>query len=134
MRILVVLLASLLLAPAAQAAEARLLACDAAARAATFEGRMAARPEAPRMQMRFTVQVQTPDRPGWIRVHAPGLDAWSTAEPDADRYVYTKRVQGLVAPARYRALIRFRWSTTDGVVRTTERVTSPVCRQAGPPA
>jgi hypothetical protein len=121
--------AALLLAPAAQAAEARLVACDVVARAATFEGRMAARPEAARMQMRFTLQARMPERAAWTRVPAPGLDVWTTAEPDVDRYVYTKRVEGLVGPGRYRAVIRFRWTDAAGLVRAHAREISPACRQ-----
>ena len=131
MNVVFVVVAALLLAPSAQAAETRLVACDTAARAAVFEGRMAARADAPRMHMRFTLQARTAERPAWTRVHAPGLDVWTTAEPDADRYVYTKRVENLVAPGRYRAVVRFRWTDAGGVVRAQARVISPVCRQPG---
>ena len=127
------LLLALALAPApAQAAEARLRACGD--ERAVFEGRMRALPDAQRLQMRFLLQVQEPGRPRWRPVRAPGWRAWAQGRPGARSFVFTRVVERLVGPARYRAVVRFRWLDEDGTVLVRERRASPPCRQEGPGA
>lgn len=137
--------AALLLAPVpayAQsgrgAPEARLAGCTTGAttagRVAVFEGRMRAFRSVARLEMRFALQVATPERPDWTPVGAPGFDVWTAAHPGVDRYVHTRRVEALVGPARYRTVVRFRWLDADGEVIARAERRSPACRQPAPPA
>jgi len=116
-------------ARAGHGAQVRLADCDPTARTAVFEGSMDASPSTLRMQMRFTLQVATEGHRSWSRLPAPGLDRWRTANPGADRYVHTRRVQGLLGPARYRMVVRFRWLDAAGHLLARERRVSPSCRQ-----
>ena len=131
----IVLLA--LLAPSASAAAAkpkvRQIDCepalDQAQRFGVFEGRMSSVRGAQRLQMRFTLQVRDEDTPRWHAVAAPGFGRWVSSNPGVSRYVYTKRVENLVAPASYRALVRFRWLGNGGRRLASRLATSPVCAQ-----
>jgi CARDB len=121
-------------APPAHAAtrlgQAVLLRCDSGV--ATFEGRVTALKRATKAQMRFTLQARTPEEPTWRAVTTPGFGTWLTAPPKAGRYVYDKTVQHLLAPAEYRAVIRFRWRDAHGRVLRAESATTKVCRQPDP--
>ena len=121
-------------ASAAATGTARLLACDSALdpadRLATFEGRMRTRRGATRLQMRFALQTRTREAPDWRALPAPGFGRWLSSEPGVGRYVYTKRVVALLAPASHRTLVRFRWIGRGGKRIASDRATSPVCRQA----
>ena len=125
------------LAPAAPAHAAtsgvRLLSCESAleqqAREATFEARMRVRKSARKMQMRFTLQTRSQEHPRWHRLGAPGFGKWLTSDTGVGRYVYTKRLVSLAAPASYRTLVRFRWLDADGDRVASARATSAVCRQ-----
>ena len=133
-----------LLAPAAgaavprSAAKAVLVSCersageDTAARAAVFEGQMRTLRGAARMQMRFTLQARTPDTVRWSTVSAPGFGTWFSSGTGTSRYVYTKRVEGLLAPASYRVQLRFRWLSADGRTLASTRRNSRTCRQPDP--
>jgi hypothetical protein len=116
----------------ARAPRAFVESCDKSEQAAAFEGRMDAVEGADRMQMRFTLQVSSSDEPRWTRVSVPGFSAWVTSEPGRSRYVYTKRVESLLAPAAYRVKLRFRWLDADGAVLKNARATSRSCRQPDP--
>ena len=115
---------------AARLGSAVLLRCDSGV--ATFEGRVTAMKRAAKAQMRFTLQARTPEEPAWRRVTTPGFGAWLTAPPKAGRYVYDKTVERLLAPAEYRAVIRFRWRDARGRVLRTESARTKVCRQPDP--
>jgi CARDB len=137
--IIAALLASALSPAAASAAPAavgaaRLVACasalDPAARVAGFEGRMRTVRGTARMQMRFTLQTRGKDQVHWHALAAPGFGRWLSSDPGIGRYVYTKRVVALEAPASYRTLVRFRWLGRDGRRLASDRSTSPVCHQA----
>ena len=126
------------LAPAAGAAEraparAVLAACeratDEADGAGVFEGQMRAAAGSARLQMRFTLQARTPARPRWTTVQAPGFGAWATSAAGTARYVYTKRVEGLLAPGAYRVRVRFRWLDAGGVAILRASAFSAACRQ-----
>jgi hypothetical protein len=122
----VALLAALAISPAS----ATLVECErGAAPAAEFEARMSTITGATQMQMRFTLQASTPDRPGFRRVAAPGFGTWTTADPGVTRYAYTRRVEALVGPASYRVLVRFRWLDAAGQVIARNRKLSRPCRQ-----
>jgi hypothetical protein len=120
-------------ASAASAGSARLLSCDSAldpaGRAAVFEGRMRRVRGATRLQMRFTLQSRTRDQSSWHALAAPGFGRWLSSDPGVGRYVYTKRVVALFAPASYRTTVRFRWLGGDGRPLASDRSTSPTCRQ-----
>jgi hypothetical protein len=121
-------------APSAAAAEAVLTGCERATvdrdGAADFEARMDRVAGTARMQVRFRLQVRSKRR--WVRVPAPGFDAWVTSDPGVARYVYGKRVEGLLAPGAYRVQVRFRWLDADGHAIDSERDNSGVCRQPDP--
>ena len=127
-----------LLAPAAASAaptgSARLLTCesalDPADRMATFEGRMRTVRGATRLQMRFTLQTRGKGQVNWRALSAPGFGRWLSSDPGIGRYVYTKRVVALLAPASYRTQVRFRWVGRGGRRLASDRATSPLCRQA----
>jgi hypothetical protein len=134
--IIAVLAGAFALAPAhalAASSGVRLLGCesalDAAGRAATFEGRMRTRRGAKRMQMRFTLQTRSPESLSWRALPAAGFGRWLTSDAGVGRYVYTKRVVSLLAPASYRTIVRFRWLDADGDRVASSRSTSAICRQ-----
>lgn len=134
--IVAVLACAIAFAPAhalAASSGVRLLGCesalDAAGRAATFEGRMRTKRGAKRMQMRFTLQTRASDSPTWRALPAAGFGRWLTSDTGIGRYVYTKRVVSLIAPASYRTIVRFRWLDADGDRLASSRSTSAVCRQ-----
>ena len=140
---LIALLCLLAAAPAEGAADAPrsaskalLSACergtDQLVRAAVFEGQMRTIAGASRMQMRFTLQARTPDTVRWSAVTAPGFGSWVSSAAGTSRYVYTKRVESLLAPAAYRVLLRFRWTGPGGRVLARSRAYSPACKQPDP--
>jgi hypothetical protein len=122
-----------LLAPGAHAsspfARATLVSCDRESREAVFEGRVLAIKRAPKMQMRFTLQVFTPETLRWRKVEVEHFGEWITAPAGLGKYTYDKTVQDLLAPASYRAVVDFRWRDRRGKTVRTERATSPVCKQ-----
>jgi CARDB len=134
MRTLAVAAVAVLAAPgaaAARPAHAVLAGCDSEADAGTFDGRMDAVEGTERMAMSFVLQVRRPGRQ-WQRVRLPGFAAWHTSVPGRQRYVYTKRVEGLVGPARYRVAVRFRWLDAAGDVVRSMRAVSRACRIPDP--
>jgi len=136
------LLVFALAAPAAgaavprSAAKALLTSCERGPtdldRAAVFEGQMRALRRTARMQMRFTLQARGPDTTRWSAVAAPGFGSWVSSAAGTSRYVYTKRVEGLLAPAEYRVQLRFRWLNAAGRSIATTRRSSRLCRQPDP--
>lgn len=140
-RLVFTALAAALVATAAPAAaqpvpapvKAKLMGCetalDQADRFAVFEGEMRSVAGASRLQMRFSLRGREPGHDRWVKVAAPGFGTWISATPGVRRFVYTRRVEDLLAPARYRVIARYRWLDAAGaVLRTAERRT-PVCRQ-----
>jgi hypothetical protein len=118
------------------AAKAVLAGCERGAdeldRAAVFEGQMRTLPGASRLRMRFTLQVREPGTARWNAVAAPGFGTWVGSAPGVSRYIYTKRVENLIAPASYRVLLRFRWLRPDGRVLARAKAYSRACRQPDP--
>jgi hypothetical protein len=119
-------------------ARAALTSCQRGAepadRAGVFTGSMRRVAGTARMQMRFTLQARTPDRPHWTAVTAAGFGTWASAAPGVSRYAYTKRVEGLLAPASYRVGVRFRWLDASGDVLAHTHAVSGMCRQPDPRA
>jgi hypothetical protein len=134
--LIAILAGSLALASPAHAASSgvKLVGCesslDPAGRAATFEGRMRLKGGAQRMQMRFTLQTRSRELPRWHALKATGFGKWLTSDPGVGRYVYTKRVVELLAPANYRTIVRFRWLDADGDRVASSRATSATCHQS----
>jgi hypothetical protein len=66
---------------------------------------------------------------------AVDLPEWSGVErsdPGRPGFIFTKRVEALLAPAAYKAVVRFRWYDKKGrVQRDVSRTTGP-CRQPDP--
>lgn len=113
--------------------KARMTACETALdqeeRSATFSGDIRAIPGATRLQVKFVLQSQGADDPGWETVTAPGFGTWNTSAAGIGRYVYSKTVENLLAPAGYRAMVHFRWLTAAGRTLARARRTTRVCRQ-----
>jgi CARDB protein len=116
-------------AHAAAPASVDLTRCAPRDRAAEFEASMDAVEGAAKMKMRFTLQARKPGRRTFRRVAAPGFSAWTTADPGTTSYTFTRRVEALVGPARYRAMVRFVWLGADGQTVARARRYSHACRQ-----
>jgi hypothetical protein len=98
-------------------------------RVAVFTASMPAIPKGVSMAMRFDLEERLGSTGRFAALPAPNFGRWERSEPNVAGFVYTKRVQGLQAPAGYRVKVRFRWLDADGVaVRATRRV-SAVCEQ-----
>ncbi|MCW2994786.1 MAG: hypothetical protein JWQ18_2281 [Conexibacter sp.] len=109
---------------------------DDAARAATFTGSMPAGAQTRRMQMRFVLLQRVGPGPkgAFKKLVVPGWGGWERSDPGRQGFVFTKRVEALVAPAAYRAQVTFRWYDAKGhVQRTATRTTMP-CEQPDPRA
>ena len=105
--------------------------CDRGAQTASFDGRMDQVEGSERLSMRFLLQVREPGA-RWHRVRLPGFSAWHTSDPGHSRYVYTKRLEGLVGPSSYRVIVRFRWLDADGAVVKRASTISRSCRMPDP--
>ena len=103
-----------------------------AERFAVFTGSMPARSGTARMAIRFTLEVRGPGDRGYQAVKAPSFDRWERSKSGRRGFIYSKRVDGLQAPARYRAVVRFRWYASDGSVLANARRTTPLCTQPDP--
>ena len=133
----VALLALGLAAPGALAkgglAQAVLTDCetslDRGEREAVFDGRMRAVKGAVKLQMRFTLEQIVDGDDDWAPVEADGFDAWKTADLGVRRYLLTKAIGNLAAPASYRVTVRFRWTDALGRVLLRRKRVSGVCKQ-----
>jgi CARDB len=128
-----------LAAPAAAHAQqpplrAKLTACSSGPlpsdRVATFTGSMPAIKGTRRMWMRFDVRAHTGEETGFAALKVPGLGVWQKSVPGRPGgFVFTQRVQALVAPGAYKAVVRFRWYGKGGkLLRTASRETA-ACKQ-----
>jgi hypothetical protein len=123
---------AILAAPAHAAgppAKVALTACAPNERAAEFEARMGKVDGAVRLKMRFTLQVRKPGQKAYHRVAAPGFRSWTTAAPGKTSWVFSRRVEALLGPARYRALVRFQWLDESGKAIAHAKRLSRACRQ-----
>jgi CARDB len=113
---------------------AKLGAClsgpQAGDRAVVFTGSMPAIKGTQRMWMRFDLAARTAVAPGFAPMKVPGLGVWQKSvlgRPGG--FVFTQRVQALVAPGAYKAVVRFRWYGKAGrLLRSAKRETS-ICKQ-----
>ena len=113
---------------------AKLAACSsgplATDRTATFTGSMPAIKGARRMWMRFDVVAHSGSAIGYAPLKVPGLGVWQKSVPGRPGgFVFNQRVQRLLAPGVYKAVVRFRWYGKGGkLLRSAKRETS-VCKQ-----
>jgi hypothetical protein len=138
-RVALIALLALALPAAAQAQapplRARLSACQsgpaAAERTATFVGSMPAVAGTKRMWMRFDLFVRVAPASDFASLKAPKLGVWQKSAPGraSSGFVFTQRVQGLTAPAWFRAQVRFRWYGKGGKLLRSATRTSAVCKQ-----
>jgi hypothetical protein len=129
--VLTIVLFAALAAPAhaAPPAKVSLTACAPTDRVAQFEARMGAVKEAARLRMKFTLQVRRDDQGAYHRIAAPGFRSWTTAGKGKTSWVFTRRVEGLLGPARYRAVVRFQWRDLHGKVIAAAKKRSRACRE-----
>ncbi len=134
-----IVLAALALPAAAQAQapplRVKLSACQrgpaATDRTATFVGSMPAVAGTRRMGMRFDLLMRVAPATAFAPVKAPKLGVWqkSTARRPSSGFVFTQRVQGLTAPAWFRARVHFRWYGKGGKLLRSATRTSAICKQ-----
>lgn len=119
------------LAAPAQAAPAKVVLTDCVPkeRVAEFEARMGQVEGAAKLKMRFTLQVRKQGRKSYRRIAAPGFRSWSTAAPGTTSWVFSRRVEALLGPARYRAMVRFQWLDKDGRRVAHAKRYSRACKQ-----
>lgn len=99
---------------------------------AVFQGAMPSVRGARRLSMRFDLERLPEGEDEWERVDAPTFGEWERSRRGVSGFVYSKRVEGLTAPAAYRAVVRFRWTDAKGrTIRRAVRRTSS-CRQPDP--
>jgi hypothetical protein len=135
--VLTLLLCLLAAAPAAAADKpalsAQVSSCttgvDASERAAAFTGSMPAQHGSREMQMRF-VLLQRRGSTGTFRaVVVPDWGGWETSDRGRAGFVFTQRIESLLAPAAYKAAIYFRWVDRRGRVQRMVRRTTRACEQ-----
>jgi hypothetical protein len=131
---LTVLFFAALAAPAhaAPPAKVTLTDCSANDRAAQFQARMGKVESATRLKMRFALQVRGTGQKAFHGVSAPGFRSWTTAAPGKTSWVFTRRVEALIGPARYRAVVRFQWLDRHGKVVAHAKKVSRACKQPDP--
>jgi hypothetical protein len=115
---------------------AELTACASgptpAERAVEFTGSMPALSGTKRMQMRFTLLQRRGLRGAFKKVAVPGWSDWEKSDPYRPGFIFTKRVEGLLAPAAYRATIAFRWYDKRGKLQRSSSRTTAICMQQDP--
>ncbi len=100
-------------------------------RYAVFVGQMPAIAGAKRMAMRFELFERTAG-PGFKLVGVPKWGVWQKSLANQTGFVFQKRVDTLVGPATYRAVVSFRWyGAHNKVIRTAQKI-SPLCKQPDP--
>jgi hypothetical protein len=98
-----------------------------AGRVVSFVGSMPTISGDERMRMRFDLERLKPgDDDGWRRLRGvSGFGTWESAAAGRAGFVFHKRVEALLAPASYRAVVRVRWEDADGrIVRRARRRTA----------
>src|SRR4051812_34515871 len=117
---------------------AKLVACtigtQPGARAATFAASMPAQKGTKRMTMRFRLLQRRGTQGAYQRI---ALQEWAgdeRSQPGRPGFIFTKRVEGLLAPAAYKAVVRFRWYDRKGRLQRESTRTTAACRQPDPRA
>jgi hypothetical protein len=102
-------------------------------RYAVFVGQMPALKGTQRMWMRFDLYERPRGSGPWLPVvDVPKFGVWEKSDPNKPGFIYTKRVDQLLAPAAYRAVVRFRWYDANGKLQRHTRRTSRTCVQPDP--
>jgi CARDB protein len=138
-RVLLLVALTALAAPGAAHAQApplrvKLASClsgpDAGSRTAVFTGSMPSIKGTRRMWMRFDLLARGRVAADFAPVKVPGLGVWQKSAPGRPSgFVFTQRVQALVAPGAYLAVVHFRWYGKGGkLLRSAKRETG-VCKQ-----
>jgi hypothetical protein len=102
----------------------------AAARSATFLGRMRSLAGTDRMAMRFTLL----ERFGDEKLHPvefPELRAWRFSKSGVRDFRFKQTVMGLQGGGEYRTRVEYRWLDADGNLQRKAVRTSRACRQPG---
>jgi len=100
-------------------------------RFAVFVGQMPALQGTKRMWMRFDLYERNPSGT-WRHLTVPKFGTWQKSLPSKPGFIYEKRVDGLMAPADYRAQIRFRWYDAKGKLQRSARKTTRTCHEPDP--
>jgi hypothetical protein len=113
---------------------AKLASClsgpDAGNRTAVFTGSMPSIKGTRRMLMRFDLLARGPVAAGFAPLKVPGLGVWQKSAPGRPGgFVFTQRVQALVAPGAYLAVVHFRWYGKGGKLLRSATRTSSICKQ-----
>jgi hypothetical protein len=138
-RLVPLIAAASLLATAGPAAadrptlSARVTSCTAgvapADRAAAFTGAMPTATGARSMQMRFVLLQRRGTYGPFKALVVPDWGVWEQSDPGRSGFIFTQRIDSLLAPAGYKAAIYFRWLDRKGrVLRMVRRIT-PACEQ-----
>src|SRR4051812_42079340 len=131
-------LVAAVLVPSARAADkpplaAKVTVCQtgetADARAAEFTASMPAIARTQRMQMRFVLLQRRGTKGKFRGLDVPDWGSWEKTDPGRAGFVFTKRIEGLLAPAAYRAKVFFRWYDKRGSVLRQATRTTPACEQ-----
>ena len=107
-------------------------ALTATDRSAVFSGSMPSVAGTRRMRMRFDLYVKRDATMAWRRVTAPRWGIWHVSRSRVPGFVFTKVVDGLDAPASYRAVVRFRWYGQHEQLIRSARRTSATCVEPDP--
>ena len=102
---------------------------DPAHRAATFTASMPRLSGTQRMQMRFRLLQRRGTKGEFKPVSIPSWGGWEKSEPGRPGFIYTKRIDYLVAPAAYKAVVTFRWLDADGHAQRTTTRSAGTCVQ-----
>jgi hypothetical protein len=112
---------------------ARLASCttgvDDADRAAAFTGSMPASSTSRSMQMRFVLLQRRGTTGAYKALVVPDWGTWVSSQPGRAGFVFTQRIDSLLAPAGYKAAIYFRWRDAKGHVLRMVRRTTRACEQ-----
>ena len=103
---------------------------DPADRAATFTASMPKLDGTERMQMRFRLLQRRGATGAFKPVSVPNWDDWEKSDAGRPGFIYSKRVEYLVAPGAYKAVVTFRWLDAAGRVQRLTTRTAGTCVQS----
>lgn len=117
---------------------ATLIECSTGAtaqeRSLTVAAAMPAMSTANLMKMRFELYQRLPGtNTTFERVRVPAWVPWVRSLPGVPGLMVQRTVDSLLASAKYKVLVRFRWYDADGKRVKARLRTSKICRQDAPP-
>jgi hypothetical protein len=101
-------------------------------RVATFSASMPALDGTGRMLLRFRLWQRRGATGTFKPVDVPGWGGWERSDLGRPGFIFSKRIDSLLAPAGYRAVVTFRWLDRKGRVQRTRTRTTPICEQPDP--